>query len=77
MSLNGLKARVHLCGRTVVIRFRVERGGFGPSEVMINGTRLEGGRREPNPYRNGGLCFDRHAVEILLSSGENEIVVLT
>jgi CRISPR-associated protein Csx3 len=77
MSLNGLKARVHLCGRTVVIRFRVERGGFGPLEVMINGTRLEGGRREPNPYRNGGLCFDRHAVEILLSSGENEIVVLT
>jgi hypothetical protein len=55
----------------------VERGGFGPLEVMINGTRLEGGRREPNPYRNGGLCFDRHAVEILLSSGENEIVVLT
>jgi len=74
--LNGLHARVTLCGRTVVVRYRVEGATSGPTEVAINGTRLDGGRRESNPYRKGGLCFERRSVETALSAGENEVVVL-
>jgi cellobiose phosphorylase len=75
-GLDGLQASMRLCGRTVIVRFRVEGARFGPTEVAINGTRLEGGRRESNPYRTGGLCFDRKSVAAALSVGENEIVVV-
>jgi len=74
-SLNGLEAEVLLCGRTVVVRFLVENTTFAPSEVWVNGVLLEGGRREANPYRKGGLCFGKDAVGALLRPEGNEILI--
>jgi hypothetical protein len=43
--------------------------------VSINGTELIGGRREPNPYREGGLAFDQGALRALLSAESNSVVI--
>lgn len=75
-SLNGLFARVILCGRMVGLRFRVETASFAPKAVLLNGTELRGARRERNPYRAGGLCFPQATLEGLLLAGDNEFVVL-
>jgi CRISPR-associated protein Csx3 len=73
--LDGIAARVNLCGRPVEIRYSVKGRSFAPSAVGVNGVELAGGRREPNPYRTGGLRFREEAVKALLSSGDNVIVV--
>ncbi len=73
--LDGLSARVTLCGRPVELRYRVGSSPFSPREVLVNGARLAGGRREHNPYRAGGLCFAQAAIEGLLSDGENVVFV--
>jgi cellobiose phosphorylase len=74
-SLDGIAARVTLCGRPVEVRYRVKGRSFAPGSVTVNGVELTGGRREASPYRVGGLRFREDAVKALLSSGDNVIVV--
>jgi len=74
-SLDGLSARVTLCGRPVTVRYSVKRGSVAPGAVSVNGVALTGGRREANPYRTGGLRFPEEALKALLGPGDNEIVV--
>jgi len=73
--LDGLVALATLCGLPVEVRYRVKKGCFAPSAVSVNGTSPEGGRREANPYRAGGLCFPREVLTALLSPKDNVIVV--
>ena len=75
VALNHLTATTTLCGHAVEVRYVVKRRTFGPSEVSINGRPLQAARREPNPYRVGGLCFAASAVRALLTAGKNVIAV--
>jgi len=74
-SLDGLTASVALCGRPVEVRYSVKSRSFAPSAVRVNGVELSGGRREANPYRDGGLRYPENAVKALLSEGDNVISV--
>jgi CRISPR-associated protein Csx3 len=74
-SLDGLVARATVSGRPVTVRYLVRKGSFAPISVSVNGVRLEGGRREANPYRAGGLCFPMEAVTARLAGPDNEILV--
>lgn len=73
--LDGIAARAVLCGRPVEVRYRVGDRSFGPSAVRVNGVELAAGRREPNPYRTGGLRFSEDSVKALLTGGHNVIAV--
>jgi CRISPR-associated protein Csx3 len=74
-SLDGLVARATVGGRPVTVRYQVRKGSFAPTAVSVNGVRLEGGRREANPYRAGGMCFPMEAVTARLSGPDDEILV--
>jgi hypothetical protein len=43
--------------------------------VSINGTTLPQTAREPNPYREGGLCFDEGEIAVLLNPQANIVRV--
>jgi cellobiose phosphorylase len=53
-SLDGLSATLTLLGRVVELRYRVRRGNFAPSAIVLNGVQLPLTNREGNPYRPGG-----------------------
>jgi len=53
-GLDGLSATLTLLGRLVELRYRVRRGNFGPSTIVVNGVPLPLTSRERNPYRPGG-----------------------
>jgi CRISPR-associated protein Csx3 len=53
-GLDGLSATLTLRGRLVELRYRVRRGTFGPSAIVVNGVPLALTHRERNPYRPGG-----------------------
>ncbi len=74
-ALDGLKAQVVLCGTTAALHFRVGKAAHTPKSVTVNGTALAGGRIEKNPYRTGGLCFDREDVSSLLGPSDNHIEI--
>ena len=75
MALDGLVARATLCGRPAQVLFHVRHGSFAPRSVSVNGTTLASGRREPNPYREGGLAFSQEVIGRLLSADDNKVVV--
>ncbi len=70
-SLDRLRADVTLCDRPVEVSYRVRRGTSAPVSVALNGIGLEPSRREPNPYRPGGLCFPLSVLGPLLASRDN------
>ncbi len=74
-GLDGLVASTTLCGRPVELRYRVRTGTSAPSAVTVNGVLLPHGKREPNPYRAGGLSFPAHLVGTHLSTSSNIIAV--
>jgi CRISPR-associated protein Csx3 len=74
-GLDGLSACAVVCGQMVELRFHVRKGSFGPSAVIVNGVELKGGRREANPYRTGGLCFDERVLKALLGPRDNSILI--
>ena len=74
-ALDGLVAHATLCGRPAQVHYNVRRGSFAPRSVSINGATLANGRREPNPYREGGLAFSQESIGRLLSADENKVVV--
>jgi CRISPR-associated protein Csx3 len=75
-SLDGLIATMTLCGHRVEIQYRVKVGTFSPARVIVNGVRMTGSvRRDPNPYRAGGLRIPAAQVAEQLRTEKNGIVV--
>jgi cellobiose phosphorylase len=73
-ALDGLQAEIELAGRTVRISYRVDRVGYGPTAVSLNGQPLPV-TREANPYRMGGVEVPMAEVLGRLSAGTNELLV--
>ncbi|MDD2763527.1 MAG: hypothetical protein PHE83_06075 [Opitutaceae bacterium] len=74
-SLDGLVAAALVCGRRVELRYRVRRGSFSPQAVTVNGVRCDADRREPNPYRPGGIAIPQTKLTALLRSTDNIIEI--
>jgi len=55
-ELSGLRAEVPVLGRPVRVEYHVERHGYAPQVVALNGRRLPFERVE-NPYRAGGAAI--------------------
>jgi cellobiose phosphorylase len=74
-SLDGLTARLKVSGRTVDVQYRVRKAGFGPSQIVVNGTSLSLAAREHNPYRVGGCRVPAATLSALLDREMNAIEV--
>jgi len=73
-SLDGLRARIELAGFPVEVSYHIERRGFGPNRLGLNGADLPFVRL-PNRYRTGGA---RVAMEVLrprLTSSANHLEI--
>jgi 1,2-beta-oligoglucan phosphorylase len=55
-ELNGLRAEVPLLGRQVKVEYHVDRHGYSPQAVVLNGRRLNFSRVD-NAYRAGGAAI--------------------
>jgi CRISPR-associated protein Csx3 len=55
-DLSGLRAEVSVLGRRVKVEYRVDRRGYSPQAVVLNGRRLTFDRVD-NPYRAGGVAI--------------------
>jgi hypothetical protein len=75
LSLDGLVARVHLCGRDTEVRYRVRERAFTPHAITINGTPQVLARFEPNPYRRGGVALPLADVRAALHAEHNVIEI--
>lgn len=51
-AFDGLRVRLSLAGRHFEVCYRIEKFGFGPQQITVNGKQAEFVRRE-NPYRTG------------------------
>ena len=74
-ELDGLVAEARLCGQPVELHFRTGGRPFAPRGLTINGAPVPGGRREANPYREGGLAFETRLLRPLLSGGGTVIAI--
>ncbi len=74
-SLDGLTVDTQLLGRPVHLVYSVRAGTFSPVAVRVNGTPLPGARRDPNPYRAGGLRCAGSVLAALLTGPENRIEI--
>jgi CRISPR-associated protein Csx3 len=72
--LDGLVATVAVCGHRVEITYRVTGAGYGPTSLVVNGTRVEG-TREQNTYRTGGLRVAASRLAGMLNSSDNRIEI--
>jgi cellobiose phosphorylase len=59
-ELSGLRAEVSVLGRRVEVEYQVERHGYSPRVLVLNGRRLPFDRA-PNPYRPGGAAIPLEA----------------
>lgn len=73
-SLDGLRVELELVGCRLDVTYRIERSGFGPMKVNLNGTDLPF-NRVANPYRTGGAEIAMAAVKELLTGGTNRLTV--
>jgi len=73
-SLDGLRARVALAGRSVALRYRAGARGHGPRALRLNGAALPF-EREANPYREGGARVAMSALRERLREGENQLEI--
>ena len=55
-ELSGLRAEVSVLGRRVQVEYHVDRHGYSPQVVVLNGVRLTFNRVD-NPYRAGGAAI--------------------
>jgi cellobiose phosphorylase len=55
-ELSGLRAEVPVMGRRVQVEYHVDRHGYSPQVVVLNGRRLTFDRVD-NPYRAGGAAI--------------------
>jgi CRISPR-associated protein Csx3 len=74
-SLDGLVARLTVCGRAVQLRYRVGAASCGPSRIAVNGAPLNIDSRDGNPYRVGGCRVPAAALAALLNDQANRIEI--
>jgi CRISPR-associated protein Csx3 len=74
-SLDGLVADTHLLGRPVRLVFSVRQGTSAPRAIRVNDALLTDVRREPNPYRPGGLRVAGAALAPLLAAEDNRMEI--
>ena len=73
-SLDGLEAELQVCGRPMVVHYRVGPAGHGVQAVTLNGQALAF-EREPNRYRLGAAAVARSTFEPLLNAQGNRLVL--
>jgi cellobiose phosphorylase len=59
-ELSGLRAEVSVMGRRVKVEYQVDRHGYAPQAIVLNGKRLAFDRVK-NPYRAGGAAIPLEA----------------
>jgi CRISPR-associated protein Csx3 len=74
-ALDGLVVEWPRDGARVEWRFTVGAQGFGPVRIRLNGRDLPLERREPNPYRSGGVRLDAAAFRQRLQDGQNVVEI--
>ena len=74
-QLDGLVAAATVCGRPVILHYRVREGSFSPRAITVNGRLCDSGRRESNPYRAGGLIVAQTDLQALLHDADNRIEI--
>jgi 1,2-beta-oligoglucan phosphorylase len=74
-SLDGLVARLTLCGRMVEVRYRVREAAVGPRRIVVNGAPLPLAGRDRNPYRPGGPRVPAGELSSRLTSDTNAIEI--
>jgi cellobiose phosphorylase len=70
---DGTELRLQWLGHQFAVRYRVQ--ASEPTTVALNGVTLTPTGNESNPYRQGGLTFDREQVAVLLHDGLNTLEV--
>lgn len=73
-KLDGLKARIPVCGVPMELAFRVGSRGVGPLSVTLNDARLPT-RGLSNPYRSPGVAVEMSAVRKLLRPDGNRLAI--
>jgi cellobiose phosphorylase len=76
LRADGLTFARDEAGRRVRYLFHVSDGGGAVREVLVNGVALSTDRREPNPYRTGGLLFSRAPWSEALDQPDNLVEVV-
>lgn len=70
--LDGLEAQLQICGRPVLVNYRVGPAGYGVHAVILNGQSL-GFEREPNRYRTGAAAVSKATFEAALVADGNRL----
>ena len=73
-ALDGLRARLPICGQSVEVLYRVDTAGCGPVRLELNGSQLPF-TRGANPYRNGAAEVSMAVVASRLTANANLLVV--
>ena len=73
-ALDGLRARLPICGQSVKVLYRVGTTGCGPVRLELNGSHLPF-TRGANPYRNGAADVSMAVVASRLTANANLLVV--
>ena len=73
-ELDGLRARLELCGHEVEVEYRVGANGCGPISLALNGRALAFTRRA-NPYRQGAAEVSMATLRAGLVSGLNTLEI--
>jgi 1,2-beta-oligoglucan phosphorylase len=75
-SLDGLTADLTLLGRPMQVVYHVRHGTSAPTAVSLNGRPLDTTRREPNPYRPGGVRLAATGLAPLLHPAGNRLEII-
>jgi cellobiose phosphorylase len=73
-ALDGLRARLPICGQSVDVLYRVGTTGCGPVRLELNGSQLPF-TRGANPYRNGAAEVSMAVFASRLTANANLLVV--
>ncbi len=73
-ALDGLHVGLQLAGKQFDITYRIEKNGWGPTGVSLNGVDLPC-TRAANPYRTGAAQIDMAAVREHLTGTANRLTV--
>jgi cellobiose phosphorylase len=72
-ELSGLRAEVPILGRKVRVEYHVERVGYSPRSLVLNGRRLSF-RRVDNAYRAGGAAIPLEEWAALLRADAPDVL---
>lgn len=76
LAADGLTFERVEVGRRVRYQFHLSAAGRSPTEVVVNGHALAGGRYAVNPYRRGGLLVDGAVFRLALDRDDNLVEIM-